>query len=532
MTLGSLFDGIGGFPLAAQRCGIEPVWASEIEAAPISITKKHFPNMRHLGSVTDINGAEIEPVDIISFGSPCQDLSVAGKQAGLNGERSGLFMEAVRIIKEMRLKTNGVYPAYAIWENVPGAFSSHKGEDFRRVLEEIAESEIPMPRSGKWAESGMVRVSDREISWRTLDAQYWGVPQRRKRIYLVCHFGTERTEEILFKCESLLGYTPQGGEERKEAAAAVGGCAESAGFIDRASAEAGSVGYQEEISPTLRAGLLPSVITSAGFNGQNSITAANVDFLPECAPCIRSKVTPNCLQGVYEMSHANEGLRKTEGDVCPTLQARMGTGGNQIPLVVDTPTYCIHDRQAVIYTLNSKQISLNAAEGLASTLAANDFKEPQSVVYAIDRAAFNQGENAKYDFEVSDKGIASTLVARGPSAVCYDIGEEWRRTPSEYAELSPTITARCGTGGNNTPAVVHKIAQFFRWIVRRLTPRECERLQGFPDDWTRYGADGKEIKDAPRYKALGNSIAIPCADRVFKGILSEEARHDSRDGNI
>lgn len=158
MTLGSLFDGIAGFPLAAQRQGIRTVWASEIEPNCIDIAQRHFPDMIQLGDIKKINGAQIPVVDIISFGSPCQDLSVAGKQAGLSGSRSGLFLEAVRIIREMRAETNGEYPKYIIWENVAGAFSSNKGEDFRRVLEEITESNIPMPASGKWAAAGMVGV--------------------------------------------------------------------------------------------------------------------------------------------------------------------------------------------------------------------------------------------------------------------------------------------------------------------------------------------------------------------------------------
>lgn len=158
LTLGSLFDGIAGFPLAASRQGIETIWTSEIEENCIDISTKHFPQAIRLGDITKINGAEIPPVDIISFGSPCQDLSVAGKQAGLSGSRSGLFLEAVRIIREMRAETNGEYPKYIIWENVAGAFSSNKGEDFRRVLEEITESNIPMPASGKWAAAGMVGV--------------------------------------------------------------------------------------------------------------------------------------------------------------------------------------------------------------------------------------------------------------------------------------------------------------------------------------------------------------------------------------
>lgn len=176
LTLGSLFDGIGGFPFAAQSLGIQTIWTSEINSTCCDITARHFPDAIQLGDVTKINGAKIPPVDIISFGSPCQDLSVAGRRAGIDGERSGLFMEAVRIIYEMREATNGKSPTYIIWENVPGAYSSHGGDDFRRVLQEIAKTEIPMPKCGKWAESGMVRTDGVGIAWRTFDAQHWGVP--------------------------------------------------------------------------------------------------------------------------------------------------------------------------------------------------------------------------------------------------------------------------------------------------------------------------------------------------------------------
>ena len=205
LKLGSLFDGIGGWPLAASKYGISPVWASEIETFPIAVTEKHFPSMKQLGDITAINGTDIEPVDIICMGSPCQDLSVAGKRKGLSGARSGLFMDAVRIVREMREATNGKYPKFVIWENVPGAFSSNKGNDFRAVLEEITESSIPMPKSGRWATSGMVRSSSCEVAWRILDAQYWGVPQRRKRIFLVADFRGQCSAEILFKPESVSG---------------------------------------------------------------------------------------------------------------------------------------------------------------------------------------------------------------------------------------------------------------------------------------------------------------------------------------
>ena len=205
MKLGSLFDGSGGFPLAGALHGIEPVWASEIEPFPIAVTTARFPNMKHLGSVTDINGAEIEPVDIITFGSPCQDLSIAGKQAGLHdGERSSLFFDAIRIIKEMRHATSNQFPRFAVWENVPGAFSSNNGRDFQAVLQAFCEAAgsdilVPEPPKGRWSHSGTIVGDGFSIAWRLYDAQFWGVPQRRKRIYLIGDFRTERAGEILFK---------------------------------------------------------------------------------------------------------------------------------------------------------------------------------------------------------------------------------------------------------------------------------------------------------------------------------------------
>ena len=208
MTLGSLFDGAGTFPFAAQICGIETKWSSEIEPFCLKVTAKRFPNVKQLGDVTKINGAEIEPVDIITFGSPCQDLSIAGKRKGIDGERSGLFMEAIRIIKEMRLKTNGVYPRIAVFENVCGAFSSAGGEDFRTVLEEFCKvkdggAAIPRPSDGKWSDAGEILADGYSVAWRVLDAQYWGVPQRRRRIFLVADFRGQRAGEILFKRNGL-----------------------------------------------------------------------------------------------------------------------------------------------------------------------------------------------------------------------------------------------------------------------------------------------------------------------------------------
>ena len=217
VTLGSLFDGIGGFPLAGVMCGITPLWASEIEPFPMKVTAARFPEMKQLGSVTDIDGAKVDPVDIITFGSPCQDLSVAGKQKGIHeGERSSLFFEAIRIIKEMRNATRTdehIRPRFAVWENVPGAFSSNKGGDFKAVLEALAsvrENGVSIPQPKKWGGAGCVVGNGWSIAWRVYDAQYWGVPQRRKRIYLIADFASERAGEILFKREGLRGNPAEG----------------------------------------------------------------------------------------------------------------------------------------------------------------------------------------------------------------------------------------------------------------------------------------------------------------------------------
>lgn len=207
LTLGSLFDGIGGWQLAAVRNGIKPIWSSEIEPYPMAVTKAHFPDTIQLGDITKLNGENLPPVDIICAGSPCQDLSVAGRQKGLQGERSGLFYQSIQLFYAMLRKTNGKYLRYFVWENVPGAFSSNRGEDFHSVLEEIGQTRLPMP-DHKWAKAGLVELPGCQIAWRVLDAQYWGVPQRRARIFLVADFGAEkrRAAELLFVEQSLQGH--------------------------------------------------------------------------------------------------------------------------------------------------------------------------------------------------------------------------------------------------------------------------------------------------------------------------------------
>lgn len=221
IKLGSLFDGIGVFPLAASRCGIRPVWASEIEKAPISITKRHFPDMAHLGDITKVDGGKIPPVHVITFGSPCQNLSLIGNRSGLAGAKSSLFYQAFRIIQEMRDATDNLYPAIAVWENVMGAFSTNDRMDFRAVLSAFSDTEVPMPPSGRWGNAGMVRGGTPDVCWRLMDAQYWAGSRRlarRQRIFVVADFGGRRAADILFKPRPMLPLPPPCGEGGRAAA--------------------------------------------------------------------------------------------------------------------------------------------------------------------------------------------------------------------------------------------------------------------------------------------------------------------------
>lgn len=292
ITLGSLFDGAGTFPFAGQQCGVKALWASEIEPFPIAVTKKNFPEMKHLGDITKINGAEIEPVDIITFGSPCQGVSIAGKGEGLEDERSALFFEAVRIIKEMRLKTNGKYPTIAIWENVPGAFTSHKGEDFRIVLEELCKIEkgdtiIPRPpkRNGKpaWNDAGLILGDGFSIAWRVLDAEFWGVPQRRRRIFLVADFGGQCAGQVLFEREGLSRNFAKSRETWKGITRSLA-CRSDAKVWDARGNGDGN------ISPTITGDhnnrVTDYTAVVAGFKGQNSISAGGVSYCENSSPTI------------------------------------------------------------------------------------------------------------------------------------------------------------------------------------------------------------------------------------------------------
>ena len=499
-----------------------------------------------------------------------QDLSIAGKRSGLDGSRSSLFFEAVRVITEMRENTNGKYPRWAVWENVPAVLSSQHGQDYRRVLESLVRikdpaADVPLPENGRWLHAGEILGDGYSLAWRVLDAaQGWGVAQRRKRIFAVLDLDGQCAGKVLFESEGMSGYTPPGGEARKGAApgaesgaGTAGGRVNAGGFCTEHSADSRGVGYEDECAPTLRAGVVPGVA---------------IDFNP-----------------------TDSRIRLKEDDLCQTLTARMGTGGNTVPLVfgissdqshamlsenphagiyeadtsrtldcsggspacnqggmmvvkpVENPCCCIQGsmigrkeqngpqgdgvNREVAFTLDTVERHAVYAmttgsftqldEEKSPPLMARDYKDPPVVgkdepAYALDRACFSAGENAQYSMNVGEEK-APTLVAEGPGAVA---------APAEY-------------------------------LVRRLTPGECCRLQGYPDGWCenlespapsnketdRWEAIFEEWRtamggktkpktrrqiirwlqnphtDSAEFMAYGNSVAVPCVFFVLAGIV-------------
>ena len=352
MTLGSLFDGSGGFPLGGILAGIEPKWSSEIEPFPVLVTHKRLPGVKHYGDVSRLSGAELPPVDIITFGSPCQDLSIAGKRAGIHdGDRSNLFFQAIRIIKEMRDATNGRYPRYCVWENVPGAFSSHGGDDFKAVLEAVIGIkeegiEVPSPENHRWPKSDVYLGDGWSVAYRVFDAQYWGVPQRRARIYLVADLAGGSAGEVLFKSEGVSGYTPQGFRAWQGAAGgAEEGAGETGGWSDTGGGTlcvncqgTSGVGITEDKALALVAqdhGNHPAVL-AAGFSTEHSAKARSIGYEEEVSPTLRAGVVPAALS---VENHPTDGRVKIrEDDTCQTLCSRAGTGGNNVPLVAEPVT--------------------------------------------------------------------------------------------------------------------------------------------------------------------------------------------------
>ena len=366
LTLGSLFDGSGTFPMAGILSGITPVWASEIEPFPIAVTRNRLPFMKHYGDISKLNGAELPPVDIITFGSPCTDLSVAGKRAGIQAERSGLFFEAIRIIKEMRCKTNGEYPKYIVWENVPGAFSSGGGEDFRCVLEEIckiADESAAIPKPAKWHNAGEIMAGHYSVAYRLFDAQYWGVPQRRKRIFLVADFTGECAGKILFESEGVSGYSAESFRAWQRAAGGAADCVGATGFDGYNGSMTGDVvstlgtncgmssgrtgivlndqggnrmDVTEDMTCTLRAEAHhPPCVLSAGFCTEHSAKARGIGYEEEKSPTLRAGVVPAAIAIDNHPADSRVSI-SSDGNV-QTLTSRCGTGGGNVPMLLEYP---------------------------------------------------------------------------------------------------------------------------------------------------------------------------------------------------
>ena len=399
LTLGSLFDGIGGFPYAASFYGIRPLWASEIVPECVSVTKKHFPDMEHVGDITKLHGGKLPPVDIITFGSPCQDLSVAsGKRLGLAGERSGLFLEAIRIIREMQEATNGEYPKFALWENVPGALSSSSRRDFKAVLEAFTDAEVPMPGSGRWANAGMVRGRGVDLAWCVYDAQYFGTAQRRRRIFLIADFRGERSGEILFVPKSLSGYFAAGGTPRQGPAAYAQSGAGTAG--------AGIDGYNAQMTGHVAATLGTNCGMSTGRNGVIEMP----DGVGAAVPAISMRIRCGC-----------EG-----GGKGPLLQVEksgtLATGNDQ---------YLFAPKVEILNDQGGDSLNVEKG-GVSPTLRSQTHGNLPITAYAIQGSMIGRADGNGPQGDGINENVSFTLNTIDRHAVCMATGQD---------EQPPTVAA-------------------------------------------------------------------------------------------
>lgn len=554
LTLGSLFSGSGGFELAALIAGIKPIWASEIEPFPIRVTRKNMPFLKHLGDINKINGGEIEPVDIITFGSPCQDMSIAGKRKGLGGSKSSLFYEAIRIIKEMREKTNGEKPRYIVWENVKGAFSSNKGDDFKKVLEEIIsvkEKRVSISKPKKWTNAGSIKGVGFSAAWRVLDAQYFGVPQRRKRIFLVADFNGECAEEVLFIEKGLRGDFKKSKKEKER----------DTGSFEKSPRKTGSICLNDQ-------------------------GGDRMDLSYDMTSTLRSSSNHPPL--VFE-NHSQDSRYKGPEKTAQTILSTFGTGGNNQPFVLETYDLRLtsentKNHRANIYktstsrTIDSSGNSPSSNQGgvavlsiQGSMIGRKDENGPKGLginkdisftlnkvdrhacCYSIDRASFNASDKFARDLSIEKGGVAPSLIARGPSAVgvkTYAASKSSFFTNASF-DLANSLVAT----DHKDPQIVSDLSEN-EYIVRRLTPTECGRLQGFPDYWcdglnvdnpsmdevlffrdvfeeyrlnVTKGKKAKTINqiiswlkkphsDSAEYKMWGNGVALPCVVFIMENI--------------
>ena len=710
--MGSLFDGSGGFPLGGLMSGVTPVWASEIEPFPIRVTTKRLPFMKHYGDISQMDGGKIEPVDIICFGSPCTDMSVAGRRAGLDGKQSVLFYQAIRIITEMRCATNGKYPRWICWENVPGAFSSNSGRDFKAVLEAIIGivepgAEVPLPEKGGWPYADCYMGDEWSVAYRTLDSQHWGVAQRRKRIFLVGDLNAQCAGDVLFKSEGLSRYSPESfrawqratrSAENRTGTAGIsldgyngsvspvastlgvncgmstgrngvvlndqGGnrmdvthevtatlraeahhpplVMEAAGFCTEHSASSRGIGYEEEKAPTLRAGVVPAAIaldnhpadsrvgidesgTVQTLTGRMGTGGGNVPMVMETDPTTGGRIrkadatscnsvvqaygisshdsnamkSPNPHSGIYEAETSrtldanggnpgcnqggiavvcvDQGAGKSSCSVSKELAPTLAcTHGGEPVVCVKGGTFVIEGNGArpshqgdgykesdIMYTLNTVDRHAvyaittgsyaQVSQDKAPTVLARDYKDPTAVCYGIGQDTFNHSKTSKFAPTMSEEQ-QPTLVAKRPGAVAIPHGFD----PSTARDVGQYVLPNCGnTLVNGTCPGYHNGVVDSTYTVRRLTPTECSRLQGFPDWWCSgldtedpteeeisfwadvwethrrivnpkvkpksYNQLLKWIKhphsDAAEYKMWGNGVALPCVFFVLAGIV-------------
>jgi len=573
ISLGSLFDGIGAFPYAASIFGTKTLWASEILPAAISVTRRHFPGMTHVGDIMKLNGAMLSPVDVIAFGSPCQDLSQAngGNRKGLAGEHSGLFMEAIRIINEMRCATNGEYPRYAIFENVPGCFSSNSRRDYKAVLEAFAQAGIPMPESGRWATAGMVRSDRAHIAWCVYDAcRGFGLAQRRKRVFVVADFGKGSPEQILLVPKSLRWYPPQSfGEGESVAAAAENGAGSASGFDGYnfnvtgsdssalgvncgmstgrngvisttkgklchhlnvpvvafnggASPQAGSIAYSEQVSPTLKS-------ASSGLRTPcvcEPVIARTLMARGDSSPCAGRG------QNIFVMPSITMRIRAGcegggKGELPPEKNGKLSTGGDQ-PLFIhpevagtlcasaaglSRPAGMASETDLAVATFCRQRSDTFEQSDIASTQTARQYKDATDLcVYCLQGNMIGRGDKNGPAGSGINENISFTLTGADIPAAAVDC-----RNLKEIEEVSGTLQAKATQGYS----LNYQNPVRCGYTVRRLTPTECERLMGLPDGWTAYGHNGKEISDSKRYSMLGNSIATSCAAYIMQGIVEQ-----------
>lgn len=484
LTLGSLFDGSGGFPLGDILAGIKPLFSSEIEPFPIRVTEKRLPEVKHYGDVNKLNGADLPPIDIITFGSPCQDMSIAGKREGLDGSRSGLFHEAIRIIKEMRCKSNGQYPRYAVFENVCGAFSSNKGEDFRAVLESFCSvkgCKIDAARPAKWENAGEILGDDFSVAWRVFDSQYWGIPQRRKRIYPVADFDGTSAGKILFESEGLSRYSAESFRSWQAAArcapqgsgaAGIGIDGYNGAVSDKAATLGVNCGMStgrngaivlndqggnrmditEEKTCTLRAEAHhpPVVMESAGFCTEHSAKSRSIGYEEEeKSPTLRAGTVPAAVID----NHGQDTRYKVLEDIAPTVSATYGMGGNNQPFVVETPKalkirsgcegggkgVLIQDnKSATLGCSNDQTLFIPTAYGICS-------KDSNSMKSDNPKSGFYKAETSR---TLDGNGGNPSCNQGGIAILCVDMGGG---KPSCGISTDRTPTLSCTHGGE--PAV-------------------------------------------------------------------------------